>query len=75
MATVNAESWQKAASYQTLSNNVYSLLQAHTVADVATLVSNEIHMDTSAAFQEAQTASLSVLGHCLHVENLEPISF
>ena len=75
MATVNAESWRKAASYQTLNNSVYSLLQAHTVADVVTLVSNELPMDTNAAFQEAQTASLSILGHCLHVENLEPMAF
>ena len=75
IATVNAESWQKAASYQTLSNSVYSLLQAHTVADVVSLVSNELPMYTSAAFQDAQTTSLSILGHCLHVENLEPTAF
>ena len=32
-------------------------------------------MDTNAAFQEAQTASLSILGHCLHVKNIEFIAF
>ena len=51
MASLNSAAWEKSASYQTLRNSVYSLLEAHTVADVVTLVSNELPMDTSAAFQ------------------------
>ena len=52
MASVNSESWGKLASYQTLKNSVYSLLEAYTIIDVVTLVSDELHMDTCAAFQE-----------------------
>ena len=52
MASVNSESWGKSASYQTLKNSVYSLLKAYTAVDVVTLVSDELHMDIGAAFQE-----------------------
>ena len=75
MVSVNSENWQKSASYQVLKNSIYSLLEAHTVADVMILVSNELPMDTGSTFQEAQYASKSIINQALLMEHLEPMAF
>ena len=75
MVSVNCENWQKSASYQIMKNSVYSLLEAHTVADVVILSSNELPMDTGATFQEAYSASKSITNKALLVENLEQMAF
>ena len=53
MVSVNSDFWEKFASYQTLKNSVYSLLEVNIVVYVVSLVSNEYPMDTRAAFHEA----------------------
>ena len=75
MVSVNSKNCQKSANCQILKNSVYSLLEAHTVADVVTLVSNELPMDTGATFQEAYSASKSITNKALLVENLEQMAF
>ena len=66
MASLNSAAWKKSASYQTLRNSVYSLLEANTVADIVTLVSNELPMNTSAAFKKHSLLLLpSLLARCV----------
>ena len=47
MSSVNSHSWRKSASYESLKRNVYSLATAHTVADLISMVSNELPHDSS----------------------------
>ena len=51
-ASVNDYSWRKSTSFNTLENSVYSLLGSHIVADLISLVSDELLLDTR-VFQEA----------------------
>ena len=75
MVSVNSDFWKKFASYQTLKNCVYSLLEVNTVVYVVSLVSNEYPMDTRAAFHEAQFVAKSIINNALLVEHLNPIYF
>ena len=50
MVSVNSLAWKKSASFNILSNTVTSLVDAHSVADIISLVSTELPLDTSAAF-------------------------
>ena len=75
MASMNSDSWKKSASFYTLSSAVRSLVEAHTVADVISLVANELPIDTGSAFQESQTASKLIVDSVLNVEFLEPIAW
>ena len=49
-SSINSHSWRKLASYESLKRNVYSLATAHTVADLISVVYNELPQDTGAAF-------------------------
>ena len=75
MSSVNSHSWRKSASYKSLKYNVYSLVTAHTVADLISMVSNVLPQDTGAAFQEAQSAAKMVMNNAILVSNLEPLVF
>ena len=50
---------------------MYSLVDAHSVADVISLVSNELPLDTGAAFQEAERAVKLIVESTLSVNHLE----
>ena len=75
MASVSSFSWGKSASFCTLHDTIYSLADFHSVADVISLVSNEISLDTGAAFQEAQSVAKYVIENSLSITNLEPLAF
>ena len=75
MASVNCPSWRKSANFESLKCSVYSLLGAHSVADLISLTSDEMPQDTSAAFQEAQSSAKSIIDTMLDVSNLEPLAF
>ena len=62
-------------SFGTLFNTVSNLVDAHSVADIISLVSNELPIDTSTAYQEAQAASKSIVDSVLNINNLEPLAF
>lgn len=46
MTFFNKKSWTEASRFSTLDNLVYSLVDAHSVADVISLVSYELPLDT-----------------------------
>ena len=76
MAPVNESVWRKAASFDILRNTAHSpLLETHSIADVISLVSNKLPIDTGAAFQESQEVAKMVTGSALRVENLHPSAF
>ena len=75
MTSINGHSWKKAASFGTLENLVYSLVDAHSVADVISLVSNELPLDNGSAFQEAESAVKLIVDSTLSVNHLEPLAF
>ena len=57
MSSVKNHSWKKSASFETLRRCVYSLKDAHTVADLISLISGELPQDTGASFQESQSSA------------------
>ena len=75
MHSVNSHAWQKAASFGTLFETVSNLVDAHSVADIISLVSNELPIDSSSSYQEAQAASKVITDSALNVNNLEPLAF
>ena len=75
MVSVNCPSWEKAASFGILEDTVYSLSESHTVADLVNLASNELPLDTGAAFQEAQSAAGKIMDQVIRFDNLEPLAF
>ena len=75
MASVNIYSWRKSTSFNNLENSVYSLLGSHIVADLISLISNELPLDTGAAFQEAQTEAKSIVDKAITYSNVEPLAF
>ena len=74
MASMNIHSWKKSESFNTLQKNS-SLLGAHTVADLISLVSDELLLDSGATFQEAQTATKLITDNATIVTYLEPLAF
>ena len=52
-----------------------SLIGSHSVADVISLVSSELPLDTSSSFQEAQAASKLVVYSIFSIDNLDPLAF
>ena len=75
MASVSSLSWEKSASFCTLHETIYSLADFYSVADVISLVSNDLSLDTGATFQEAQSLAKSVIENSLSITNLEPLAF
>ena len=73
--SLNSPSWQKSACFSSLFNTVSSLFSAHSVADLISLVSTELPLDTTAAYQEAQSASKDVLDSLIKIDHLEPLAF
>ena len=75
MASVNGYSWKKAAMIGTLETLVYYLVDAHSVADVISLVSNELPLDTGSAFQEAENTIKLIVYSTLYFQHFEPLAF
>ena len=75
MEHVTMPAWKKAASFDNLRNTVYTLVEAHSVADVMALVASELPIDTGAAFQEAQAAAKLVAKGALDIDYLTPSAF
>ena len=55
--------------------SVNSLKDSHTVADIVSMISNEIPIDSGAAYQEAQSASKFIVDSVLNPTFLDPIAF
>ena len=53
MTSINNPSWQKAACFGTMFDIVSSLVDAHSITEVISMVSSELPLDTNANFQEA----------------------
>ena len=66
---------KKATSFENLCNTAYSLLEAHSTADIMALITKEIPMDTGADFQEAQVAAKMIIDNVFNIANLNPNAF
>ena len=75
MASINKQPWEKSASFEGLRRTVYSLVDTHSVADVITLVSEELPHNTGAAFQESAATAKSMMDSILNIAHFEPIAF
>ena len=75
IVSVNSHSWKKAASFGTLMESVNSLKDSHTIADIMSIVSNEIPIDSSAAYQKAQYVSKLIVDSVLNPAFLNPLAF
>ena len=75
MKLLNSPSWQKSACFGLLFDTLSSLVPAHSVTDVVSLVSTELPLNTIVAFQEAQSVSKSILKAVINIVNLELLVF
>ena len=75
MVSINGQAWKKSACFESLRNIVYSLADSHSVAEVTSLVSNELPLDTGSAFQASQSAAKFIMDGIMQVGFLEPIAF
>ena len=75
MVSINEQAWKKSACFESLRNTVYSLVDAHSVAEITALVTNELPLDTGSCFQASQFAAKSVLEDMLKIGFLEPLAF
>ena len=75
MASMNSDPWKKSASFSTLVTAVENLVEAHSVADVTSLVSNELPIDTGAAFQESTSAAKLIVDSILSIGFLDPVAW
>jgi len=75
MEHVTMPAWRKAASFDNFRNTVYTLVGAHSVADVMALIANELPIDTGAAFSEAQAAARMVTDSAFNIDNLTLSAF
>ena len=58
-----------------MNDTVDSLVEDHSVADIIAFVGNEIHIDTDAFYQEAQSASKLIANFLLNPMFLDPVEF
>ena len=56
-------------------DTVFSLVASYSVADVTSLVANELPLDTSAVLKEAQSTSKLIVDSAVKVDNLEHLVF
>ena len=75
MVSVNKETWEKSACFQSLKNTIYSLVESHSPAEVTAFVSGELIIDTCAAFQTSQTAIKEVMDSMLSIQHLDQVAF
>ena len=75
MVSINEQAWKESACFGSLRNTVYSLVDAHSVAEITALVTNELPLDTGSCFQVSQFAAKSVLEDMLKIGFLEPLAF
>ena len=75
MVSVNSQSWDKSANFETLNDSVESLVEVYSVADIIALIGNEIPIDTGASYQETQSSSKLIVNSLLNPIFLDPVSF
>ena len=75
MASMNSNTWKKSASFSTLATAVEGLVDAHSVADIMSLVSSELPNDTGAAFQESANSAKMIVDSILNVGFLDPVAW
>ena len=75
MASMNSDPWKKSASFSTLVTAVENLVEAHSVADVTSLVSGELPIDTCVAFQELASAAKLIVDSILDIGFLNPVAW
>lgn len=72
---VKSPAWKKAAGFNQLTHAVSSLLDTHDVADLISLISQELPISTNVAFQEAQAEANKIMVSVLDVDNLTASAF
>ena len=66
---------EKAASFGTIRDLVYYLVDAHSVVDVISLIYNKLPLDTGATCQKAHSAAKLIIGSTLSIHNQELLAF
>ena len=56
-------------------NTVYSFVDAHSIAEITSLVTNELPLDTGSCFQASQFAAKAIMEDMLKIGYLEPLAF
>ena len=75
MASINSQAWKKSACLTSLRTSVYNLVESHTVADLISLISHELPLDTGASFQAAELAANAIVTNICKVDHIEPVAF
>ena len=75
MATINDPAYLKAASFHTLSDTAYGLLDTYTPSAVMMYVSQELPVSTSMALTEASVVVPAIKASMSDIRYLSPLSF
>ena len=75
MSSINSHAWKKSACFDSLQTTIYNLAESHTVADIISLVSQELPLDTGASYQASEAAAKSVIANVCKINILEPLCF
>lgn len=75
MASMNSDAWKKSASFSSLATTVGSLIESHSVADVISLVSSKLLIDTGSTFRESSSASKLIVDSILSIGFLDLVTW
>ena len=74
MASVNSDAWKTSTSFGTLADAADALVEVHSVANVISLMSSKIPIDTGSAFQESQRAAKLIVDSVLSINFLDHLA-
>ena len=75
MAHLTCKAWQKSSSFDSLATILWSHVDNLGILDLLTVVSTEVHLDTTTSYIEAEVIKKTVLSSILNIVNLLGVSF
>ena len=75
LAGLNEPSWKRGATFNHLSKAIKVQLKNYTLADLVTVVANELPISTESAMEEAEGAGVRLMGEFFDIRNLEGSHF
>jgi len=75
LAALNEPTWRRGATFNHLSKAIRGQLKSYTLADLVTVVANELPISTESAMEEAEAAGAKLRKEFFDVRNLEGSHF
>ena len=75
MAPIDGDVWKKSASFESLFSTIRGQMDAHSTADLISIISQEIPIDITAAYMESTKIKNSMISSMTDIGSLTGISF